>query len=189
MNIFLVFHIVHGSMNNMKSKDQNKGRATTSQKDLQKLSLSIGNFIRYWGFRRIHGAIWTQLYLSKTPLSCTDLTNRLGLSKALISPALDELCKIKLIFEAPAPNEKTKIYQAADNINDVIQHVLKTREAKMLQQITEDFAAFNGAGAKLDSIDSKKVDSLGEMISSANLMLGLMLDQKDLLNLPADIKL
>ena len=98
-------------MNNMKSKDQNKDRATTSQKNLQKLSLSIGNFIRYWGFRRIHGAIWTQLYLSKTPLSCTDLTSRLGLSKALISPALDELCKFKLIFEAPAPNEKTKIYQ------------------------------------------------------------------------------
>ena len=77
---------------------------------VQKLSLSIGNFIRYWGFRRIHGAIWTQVFLSKTPLSCTDLTERLGLSKALISPALEELCHYHLIQVVASPNDKTKLY-------------------------------------------------------------------------------
>lgn len=173
-------------MNNMKSKVQN---ATTTKdvQSLQKLSLSIGNFIRYWGFRRIHGAIWTQLYLSHTPLSCTDLTTRLGLSKALISPALDELCKYKLIQEAPAPNEKTKVYKASVNINEVIRHVLKTREAKMLKQITEDFSTLSDTAGKSESIDKKKVKALGEMIVAANMMLEIMLTQKDILNMPIEL--
>ena len=176
-------------MNNMKSKVQNAHSAKNLQKNLQILSLSIGNFIRYWGFRRIHGAIWTQLYLSKTALSCTDLTTRLGLSKALISPALDELCKYKLIYEAPAPNDKTKIYKTAENINEVIQHVLKARESKMLNQIAEDFSTFSDSSGKSELIDSKKVKSLGDMIISANVMLEIMLNQKDILNMPAELNI
>lgn len=181
--ISMAFHIVHGSMNNMKSKV----KPVSPGKDLQKLSLSIGNFIRYWGFRRVHGAIWTQLYLSKTPLSCTDLTKRLGLSKALISPALEELSQYKLIQETPAPNEKIKMYKAAEDINEVIRHVLETREAKMLKQITKDFTAFNQSEGKSDSLDEKRVKALGEMIFSANLMLQIMLSHDDLLNMPKEL--
>ena len=165
-------------MNNMKSKDQNL--------NLRKLSLSIGNFIRYWGFRRIHGAIWTQMYLSNKPLSCTDLTVRLGLSKALISPALDELCQYRLIREAPAPNEKTKVYIAADKINEVIQHVLKIREAKMLKQITTDFSDFSTVAGENTSVDEARVKSLGEMILAANLMLEILMSQRDILNMPLE---
>lgn len=153
---------------------------------LRKLSLSIGHFIRYWGFRRVHGAIWTQLYVSKTPLSCTDLTTRLDLSKALISPALEELCHYKLIRETPAPNEKTKTYEAVDDINEVIQHVLRTREAQMLKQITKDFSNFNST-SKNDFIDQNKVKELGEMILSANLMLEILVSQKDIMKLPQEL--
>lgn len=157
-------------------------------KDLQKLSLSIGNFIRYWGFRRIHGAVWTQLYLSKAPLSCTDLTERLGLSKALISPALEELCKHELISLVPAPNDRTKLYRPSGNITEVIHRVLRSREAKMLSQITRDFAAFELSEAKSDTLDQVNVRVLREMISSANLVLDLMLAKDDLLTFPSELK-
>lgn len=179
----MAFHIVHGSMNNMKGKEGSQ----KAGKNLQKLSLSIGNFIRYWGFRRIHGAIWTQLYLSKTPLSCTDLTKNLGLSKALISPALDELCHHKLIQEAPSPNEKTKIYRANEDINQVIRHVLKTRESKMLRQITQDFGAFKSTEGKSENLDEGRVERLEDMILSANMMLEIMLAQEDLMQLPQEM--
>lgn len=171
-------------MNNMKSK----GKTKKTETHLQKLSLSIGNFIRYWGFRRIHGAIWTQLYLSKTPLSCTDLTQNLGLSKALISPALDELCRYKLIHETPSPNDKTKLYQATDNINEVIRHVLKTREAKILKEISHDFNLFNKTESQSENINQERVQSLNEMIHSANLMLEIILAQNDFLNLPLEFE-
>jgi DNA-binding transcriptional regulator GbsR (MarR family) len=168
---------------------KSKAKASKTDLSLQKLSLSIGNFIRYWGFRRIHGAIWAQMYLSKTPLSCTDLTVKLGLSKALISPALEELCRYKLIFEAPAPNEKTKMYQAADDINEVIKNVLKERESKMLKQIAQDFSSFKKSEAAHKDIDKNRLNSLEEMIFSANLMLEIMIDQKNLMKLPTEFDL
>lgn len=171
-------------MNNMKDKAKSK----SGNKNLRKLSISIGDFIRYWGFRRVHGAIWTQLYLSKTPLSCTDLTDGLGLSKALISPALDELCKYKLIREAPSPNEKTRLYEAVENVGEVIGHVLKTREAKMLEQINQHFAEFEEAGIENSEISSARAQELSRMIISANMMMELMLGQKDLLKLPLELK-
>jgi DNA-binding transcriptional regulator GbsR (MarR family) len=156
---------------------------------LQRLSISIGHFIRYWGFRRIHGAIWAQLYLSKTPLSCTDLSQRLGLSKALISPALDELVKHQLIAEAPSPNDKTKLYTASENINDVIRHVLKTREALMLKEITENFSSFETTADADQNLDQTRVKKLGEMILAANLMLELMLSQDDIMKMPMELDL
>ena len=172
----------------MGSKEKSDPAGKRSEKDLQKLSLSIGNFIRYWGFRRIHGAIWTQLYLSKTPLSCTDLTQKLDLSKALISPALDELMDYRLIKEAPAPNEKTKVYVAAENINEVIKQILKTRERKMLNQINEDFDNFQKSALESDQFQTSRIKSLEEMILSANMMLELMLTQKDLMQLPMEFE-
>ena len=149
--------------------------------------MSVGNFIRYWGFRRIHGAIWTQLYLSKTPLSCTDLTRRLAVSKSLISPALDELCTYQLIRESPSPNQKTKLYVASENINEVIQHVLKTRESLMLKEISDHFAAYTPVGTNDLGINPAKLNSLGEMIKGANLMLDLVLIQPDILKMPMEL--
>jgi DNA-binding transcriptional regulator GbsR (MarR family) len=181
----LHIHIVHDSMNNM--KDGNK-RAVKTGKTLRRLSLSVGDFIRYWGFRRIHGAVWTQLYLSRTPLSCTNLTHKLGLSKALISPALIELCNYKLIHEAPAPNEKTKVYEASENINEVIQHVLRVRESKMLKKITSDFSAFQQSDATAEDLSQTRVKSLESMIFSANIMLEMMLAQEDFMNLPMEFE-
>lgn len=172
--------IVHSSMNNMESKLKNK----KASNQLKKLSLSIGDFIRYWGFRRIHGAIWTQLYLSKSPLSCTDLTVNLGLSKALISPALDELCQYKLIFEAPAPNDKVRVYSAEKDVNEVIRQILKTRELKILKQIAKDFSDLKQKDSDISEVSSERLDSLEEMIFSANVMLEVILDQKDLMKLP-----
>lgn len=164
----------------MKSKQ--KIKKTSNQ--AKKLSLSIGDFIRYWGFRRVHGAIWAQLYLSKSPLSCTDLTVNLGLSKALISPALDELCQYKLIFEAPAPNDKVRVYSAEQDVNQVIRQILKTRELKILKQIARDFSDLKQKDSDVSEMSLERLDRLEEMIFSANVMLEVMLDQKDLMKLP-----
>lgn len=155
---------------------------------LQKLSLSIGDFIRYWGFRRIHGAIWTQVYVSRRPLSVSDLVVALGLSKALISPAVEELVHHRLIKEVPSPNEKTRLYEANPNISDVIHHVLKTREALMLKKITKDFTAFSKDGDQDENVDPLRVQNLGEMVLAANLMLSMMLEQEDILKLPMDLQ-
>ena len=128
------------------------------------------------------------MYLSEAPLSCTDLATNLGLSKALISPALEELCQYKLIFEAPAPNQKTKVYRAAEDINEVVRHVLKTREAKILQKINKDLSAFKKSAPVSGGLNLDRLGSLEQMISSANLMLEIILQQEDLMQLPNGIE-
>lgn len=104
-----------------------------SDKAVVQLADHVGDFIRYWGFRRIHGQIWTLLYLHSDPLGPTELAERLGVSKALISSALEELLEHELIEELAVPNnKKAKLFQACEDVIGVIQKVLKKRELKIV---------------------------------------------------------
>ena len=160
----------------MSSKDQSR--------KLRELSLSVGDFIRYWGFRRVHGAVWAQLWLSPEPLSCTDLAARLELSKALISPALGELLAFGLIFETEAPDEKVKLYAADPDVNSVIKHVLKTREKLLLEKVRKDFVSVEKENRDTAFVESGRLRQLDFMIRAARSMLDLMLDEEELLELP-----
>jgi DNA-binding transcriptional regulator GbsR (MarR family) len=120
------------------------------------------------------------VYLSQTPVSCTQLTEQLSLSKALISPALKELCQYRLIHVVSSPNQKTKLYAPVENINQVIRDVLKNREAKMLQQISKDFSDVDSSENPSSVINKKRLKSLGKMILSANFLLELLVAKKNL---------
>ena len=164
----------------MNSKDQ--------EKSLRNLSLSIGDFIRYWGFRRVHGAVWTQLYLSPTPLSGTDLARKLKLSKSLVSPALSELQTWKLIFEVESPDEKTKLYSAEPDFNAVIKHVLRQRESRLLGRIVAHFDQLNRDKKSSDLTENRRMRQLETMISSAQLMLDLILAEDQVLDMPSRLE-
>src|SRR5258708_3849854 len=68
--------------------------------EIESLSNEIGKFIHHWGFKKIHGKIWTHLYLSETPLDAGTLMKRLDVSKALMSLSLRDLLKYKVIIRA-----------------------------------------------------------------------------------------
>lgn len=157
-------------------------------KQLRALSLSIGDFIRYWGFRRIHGALWAQLFLSREPLSGTELARRLKVSKALVSPALGELEAHKLIRQSKAPNDKTILYEAVSDVNSVIKHVLKTRERPLLAEVDRRFESVSRSKKKPETLSTERLDELQAMIRAANLMLELMLGEDDLMNLSNQFK-
>lgn len=116
-------------MNYMKKQQQHDLTALSDMADL------VGDFIRYWGFRKIHGELWTVIYLSKQPLSGSELVEILQVSKALVSPALKELEAEGLIFQTDSENSKTKRYSAAEDVFKVIKNVLDRREKPMIQQI------------------------------------------------------
>lgn len=164
----------------MNSKDQ--------ENTLRNLSLSIGDFIRYWGFRRVHGAVWTQLYLSPTSLSGTDLARKLKLSKSLVSSALAELQNWKLIFEVESPDDKTKLYSAQPDFNAVIKHVLRQRESRLLGRIVTHFDQLNSDQKSSDLTEHRRMRELETMISSAQLMLDLILAEDQVLDMPSRIE-
>lgn len=144
--------IVHTTMNYMKKQ---------TQKHLAALSSAVGDFIRYWGFRRIHGEIWTQVYLSAEPLSGVELTQRLGVSKALVSPALKELIGYRLILEKPEDG-KTKRYLANPDVIGVILEILREREVRLIARIEKAHRQLSDANP--ESVDLDKLLQLGSLI-------------------------
>ena len=51
----------------------------------------IGAVMEFWGFKRVHGRVWSILYLSSEPLSAAEIRDRLGVSVGATSMALAEL--------------------------------------------------------------------------------------------------
>ncbi len=162
-------------MNNMKSKE--------TTKLLRDLALAIGDFIKYWGFRKIHGAIWTQLYLSQEPLSCAQLTQMLNFSKALISPALSELVEFGLIQLLESSNEKTKMSKTTENIDDVIKNILRNRESKIIQNISNKFEKIIKNNDKFKDTDLEKLNNIGDMIYSVKIMLNFIISLDNILSI------
>jgi DNA-binding transcriptional regulator GbsR (MarR family) len=147
-------------------------RPNTPQGSLNALAEQVGHFIEYWGFKKIHGMIWTHLYLSPSPLSAQDLISRLKVSKALVSLSMKDLLRYKLILQTEESlNKKNKFYIANPEVFSVIRGVLQTREHLMLGRIQTEFKNLeelylNGSTSNL--IDRSKLNLLGGMVKGAN---------------------
>lgn len=156
-----------------------KSAKNPEEMKLRALADSVGDFIRYWGFRRIHGRIWTEIYLSKQPLSAVELTKLLGISKALASLALNELLEYKLIF-CKNPDEKTKRYIANENVYGVIKKILIGREKVLIKKSQDTFEALEESLKKIKpedmTINIDRLKNLGTMISSAVLAIDFIVE-------------
>ncbi len=145
--------------------------------DVDELSNKVGEFIRYWGFKNIHGKIWCHLFLSEHPLDATDLIARTGVSKALMSQSLSELLEYNVI-EIEDEGRKKKRYVTNQNILTVITSILRKREQNMLCDIHSHFRVvsnFSNEQLELAGIDAGKLKRLGNMVSFAEKFLCSML--------------
>lgn len=156
--------MVHTSMNYMTKQETAK---------IQQLADLVGDFIRYWGFRKIHGEIWTVVYLSSHSMSGAEIVELLKVSKALVSPALKELEAEGLIFQTESENSKTKRYSAPENVNKIIQNVLRRREKPMMKKIVTSYEELVDHVSDKTEIDQSRLQRLGKMINTAQM--GLLL--------------
>lgn len=139
--------------------------------ELEELSEQIGNFIEYWGFKRIHGRIWTQLYLSRQPLSAGELIRRLKVSKALISMSLTDLLEYEVVREVGKGERGTLLYEANPDLMGVIMNVLRTRERRMISRILvahKHLKALKAGDRQAFSIDDERLERMGELIQTAD---------------------
>jgi DNA-binding transcriptional regulator GbsR (MarR family) len=147
-------------------------RPSNPQSSLNALAEQIGHFIEYWGFKKIHGQIWTHLYLSPSPLSAQDIISRLKVSKALVSLSMKDLLHYKLILQTEeSVNKKNKFYTANPEVFSVIRGVLETREHLMLTRILTEFKnleeIYSNATAS-NLIDHERMKLLGKMVKGAS---------------------
>lgn len=109
----------------------------TLTKEHVDIANSIGDFIRYWGFKRIHGRIWAYVFLAPEPIDAGILIERLNVSKSLISMSLQDLKDFGVIEEAGKSDRGTIVYRSNDKILPIITRILGFREYSILQQIDE----------------------------------------------------
>lgn len=142
--------------------------------ELQELSEQIGEFIHYWGFKRVHGRIWTQLFLSDQPLDSADLVREMKISKALVSISVRELLQYEVIIEAGKSDRGTNLYSVNADLLQVILNVLRGREKRLLGRIEAAHEALerlsdhdkvaNGiAPARLKKLKSLVTDASGAL--------------------------
>jgi len=146
---------------------------------VNRLAEKIGTFIEYWGFKKIHGMIWTHLYLSPRPVSAQELISRLKVSKALISLSIKDLMHYGLVLQTEESlNKKNKFYVANPDVFSAIRQVLVTREQELLKKTNEEYRllkSLSESGVDPSMIEAGRLETLGLMIYGAENTLQAML--------------
>lgn len=149
--------------------------------ELEDLSLQVGEFMEYWGFKKVHGQIWCHLYLSENPLDASDLMNRLKISKALVSISLKELLKYEVIEEIGKGDRGTRCYRAKDDIMSPILETLRRREQRMISRAMGSHGLLSRLDKnelKLMGVEQKRLENLGHLIKLADMSLESIIKKK-----------
>lgn len=146
---------------------------------MEQLAEQVGLFMKYWGFKEIHGRIWSHLYVSKEPLDANALICKIGVSKALISLSLKDLLQYSVVEEKGKSPSGTLLYAANPDVTSVILNVLRCREKKMLglaEAAQKMVSELSDREKELYKIDPDRLKSLGQMIQEARSTLESILD-------------
>ena len=93
---------------------------------------AAGRFIEYWGFKAVHGRVWTLLALSWRPLSQTELCELLDVSRSLMSKTMTELQTYGLV--RAVSDHRNAPYEAVLDVWPTIADVLRRREWMMIEE-------------------------------------------------------
>lgn len=136
---------------------------------LQELANQVGDFIEYWGFKNIHGRLWTHLYLSQEPLDAAGLIRRLGVSKALISMSLKDLTKFNVVRSAGKSATGTQLYEVNPDLSGIIVNVLRLREKRIIDRVaqaTDNLEALSPEQRTEWSVCADRVQALKDLIGT-----------------------
>lgn len=135
--------------------------------ELQELSDQLGDFVAFWGFKKVHGRLWAHLYLSAEPLDATELMRRLSISKALASVSLAELLQYEVIQRVGKGRRGRVLYAANPHVLDVITNVVRTRERRLLLRIGSAYRLLKAAKPeelRAQKLSREQIAHLGHLI-------------------------
>ena len=141
------------------------------------LATKIGQFIEYWGFKEVHGRIWTLMFLAKHPVDANYIMKNLAISKALTRMSINDLMNYNVIREVKKTAPGTQEYEVNPDITHIILDVLANRESKMLSLIQNDFKTLSKHKTSPENanLNLERLHCLGEMIDSADSLLKSLL--------------
>jgi DNA-binding transcriptional regulator GbsR (MarR family) len=125
---------------------------------------AIGKVMELWGFKRIHGMVWTFIYLNPGPTSAQDVKAGLGISSGLASMTLGDLQHWDVVHRHSLPGERRDHYEAEINIWRPILKVLREREFYQMnatvEALREHQQALAASGAPADLFAAGKLEAL-----------------------------
>lgn len=150
---------------------------TKTPQEMKNLALKVGQFMQYWGFKRIHGAIWAHVFLSKEPVDATQLVKSLGVSKALVSLAIKDLVEYDVIRRSGRGDGRKILLETNPDVLTVITNVLKKREQLLISETLDaceklKLAQQDGRVA----VDPDRLAEMDELIKTAQLALAAIID-------------
>jgi DNA-binding transcriptional regulator GbsR (MarR family) len=137
------------------------------------LAEKVGSFIEYWGFKQVHGKIWTLIFLSPQPVDANFLKDSLKISKALTSMSLKDLLYYNVIEEVAKDKPGTQKYRMNPDITQVILDIINKRELKMLEEIQGSCKKAmdkTKQGTRV-AICPKRLEELVDMVNGAHVLL------------------
>lgn len=140
--------------------------------ELYELAEKLGDFMEYWGYKKIHGQLWCHIYLSSYPLDASELIQRLGISKALVSITLKELTQYGVIEDAGKNDKGRKTYRAINDISKPIFETLRRREQFMIARIVSAYRSLSRLSPeelRMAGIQRTKLSALGRLIKLVDL--------------------
>lgn len=120
---------VHDSVNNEVASVVDHHRVGRRIDDV---GVAVGEFIEYWGFKAIHGRVWTSLALHRQPGTQAELARRLSVSRASISASIAELLRLGLV--RPLGTDRQTPYEAVVDVWPAITDVLRSREWMLIEK-------------------------------------------------------
>lgn len=93
---------------------------------------AVGAFIEGWGFRSIHGRVWSLLALRKTPMAQAEIAETLAVSRSLVSLAISELSEHGLV--RPTSDARNAPYEAILDVWPTITDVIRSREWMLIER-------------------------------------------------------
>ncbi len=162
----------------MTAEKQAEDPETKASKKVLILAEKLGEFIKYWGFKSIHGRIWCLIYLSEKPVETDYLLKSLDISKALLCISTKELEAYNVIYKVPGSNKKSICYKANTDLVSVIRKVLEEREKKHLDRIQECLKSPHLKSSK--HVNEQRLSDLNEMTALASTSLDKIIELKEL---------
>ena len=143
-------------------------------KSLDNTIESVGEFIEYWGFKKIHGRIWAVIYLSDEPVSTPEIVDKLEVSKGLVSVAINELLDHELISAAGKVKNGAVTYTSRENAAQTVRKVLRQRELAMVisaEKALEGLFSKSKEKLKEENVSKEKVFDLLDLTTSSKKIL------------------
>lgn len=164
------------------SQSQNERRKSALDERLERRVLTVcdraGAFIEWWGFKAIHGRVWTLLALHHGPIPQSKIAQTLGVSRALVSQAMAELLEFGLV--RAVGDHRNAPYEATVDVWPTISDILRTREWMLLESARVALesalseAQSQQAAGEAVVFDAEKMQMLIRMTESAQAILNMI---------------